>query len=104
MNAASFGLNMKVMVNLSGRGYKIINNYHGHEFFSVNGADYLNRSLDNVHKNGNGRLLVFTNLDFLDIHNPDWTRNTVAQLEKDVKNGASGLKILTTRSQTKKKS
>src|ERR1700761_5915586 len=33
------GLNMKVMVNLSGRGYKIISNYHGREFFSVNGPE-----------------------------------------------------------------
>lgn len=87
------GLNMKVMVNLSGRGYKIINNYHGHEFFSVNEPGYLNRSLDNIRKNGNGRLLLFTNLDFLGIDDPNWTKNTVAQLEKDVKNGASGLKI-----------
>src|ERR1700712_3545553 len=79
------GLNMKVMVNLSGRGYKMIENYHGHSFFSVNGPGYLNRIMDNVRKNGNGRLLVFTNLDFLGIDDPAWTKNTVAQLEKDVK-------------------
>jgi len=86
-------LNMGAMVNLSGRGYKDIPNYHGTTLFSVNGPEYLYRSLDNVHKNGDGRLLVFTNIDFLGIDNPNWTKNTVAQLEKDVKYGASGLKI-----------
>jgi len=87
------GLNMAVMVNLSGRGYREISNYHGTTLFTVNTPEYLNRSLDNVRKNGKGRLLVFTNVDFTGIDDPNWTKNTVAQLEKDVKNGASGLKV-----------
>lgn len=87
------GLNMAVMVNLSGRGYKEISNYFGNSLFTVNSPDVLNRSLDNVKKNGNGRLLVFTNVDFTGMDDPNWTKNAVAQLEKDVKNGASGLKI-----------
>ena len=86
-------LNMAVMVNLSGRGARMISNYHGHDLFTVNGPEYLARSLENVHKNGDGRLLVFTNVDFTNIDEPNWTKNAVEQLEKDVKEGASGLKV-----------
>lgn len=85
-------LNMGVMVNLSGRGGKEID-YHGGTLFTVNGPEYLNRSLDNVRKNGKGRILVFTNVDWTGIDDPNWTKNAVAQLEKDVKNGAAGLKV-----------
>jgi uncharacterized protein len=81
------------MVNLSGRGYKIIPDYHGKELFSVEGPNYLERSMANVKANGKGRLLVFTNLDFIGIDEPGWTKRTVAQLEADVRTGASGLKI-----------
>ena len=87
------GLNMAVMVNLSGRGGREISNYHGTSLFTVNGPEYLERTMANVKKNGNGRLLVFTNVDFTGIDDSNWTKNTVAQLEKDVKNGASGLKV-----------
>ena len=86
-------LNMVVMVNLSGRGYKELDNYHGGSVMTVNTPEYLNRSLANVRKNGNGRLLVFTNVDFTSIDDPNWTTNAISQLEKDVKNGASGLKV-----------
>ena len=85
-------LNMGVMVNLSGRGGKEID-YHGDSLFTVNGPEYLNRSLNNVRKNGKGRILVFTNVDWTGIDDPNWTKNAVAQLEKDVKNGAAGLKV-----------
>jgi predicted TIM-barrel fold metal-dependent hydrolase len=86
-------LNMAVMVNLSGRGGRMISNYHGNNLFTVNGPEYLARSLENVHKNGDGRLLVFTNVDFTNIDEPNWTKNAVEQLEKDIKEGASGLKV-----------
>ena len=86
-------LNMVVMVNLSGRGYKIIPGYHGKELFSVESPSYLAKTMSNVKANGRGRIIVFTNIDFLDIDNPDWTKNTVLQLEKDVKEGANGLKV-----------
>jgi len=87
------GLNMVAMVNLSGRGGTEISNYHGTTLFTVNGPEYFDRTMDNVRKNGKGRILVFTNIDFTTIDEPNWTKNTVAQLEKDVKNGASGLKV-----------
>ena len=87
-------LNMAVMVNLSGRGGKMVDNYYkGRSLFSVNGPEYFNRTMDNVRKNGKGRILVFTNIDWTGIGDPNWTKNTVAQLENDVKNGASGLKV-----------
>ncbi|MFB9842433.1 amidohydrolase family protein [Mucilaginibacter ginsenosidivorans] len=87
------GLNMVAMVNLSGRGGKMISNYHGTSLFTVNGPDYFDRTMANVKKNGKGRILVFTNIDFTNIDDPNWTKNTMAQLEEDVKNGASGLKV-----------
>jgi uncharacterized protein len=86
-------LNMRAMVNLSGRGAKIIKNFDGNDLFTVNGPEYLLRSLNNVKKNGDGRIIIFTNIDFAGIDQPGWTEKTVAQLDDDVKQGAGGLKI-----------
>jgi uncharacterized protein len=86
-------LNMVVMVNLSGRSYKLISDYHGKELFSIQDPSYLAKTMSNVKANAAGRIIVFTNIDFLDIDNPDWTKKTVLQLEKDVKEGANGLKV-----------
>lgn len=72
-------LNLKVMINLSGRG---------------RGSDeHLQGSLDNVHKNYPKRFIVFTNINLNTIDDPNWTKNTVKQIEADVKLGANGLKI-----------
>jgi uncharacterized protein len=72
-------INLKVMVNLSGRG---------------RGSDeHLQGSLDNVHENYPKRFIVFTNIDFSTIGQPNWTEKTVKQIEADVKLGANGLKI-----------
>ncbi len=72
-------INLKVMINLSGRG---------------RGSDaHLKGSLDNVHKNHPTRFIVFTNIDLKSIDDPNWTENTVKQIEADVKLGANGLKI-----------
>ena len=86
-------LNMQVMVNLSGRSFDIFHDDYGGEKMSNAGVEKLNRSLLNVKNNAKGRILVFTNIDFSGIDNPAWTQNTVLQLEKDVKQGAAGLKI-----------
>lgn len=86
-------LNMAAMVNLSGRGGKFLSNYHGSGLFTVDGPAYFARTMTNVNANGKGRILVFTNIDLTDIDEPNWIINTVAQLEKDVKLGASGLKV-----------
>lgn len=72
-------LNMAVMVNLSGRG-------RGSE-------EHLRGALENVKENFPNRFIVFTNIDFSNIDDPDWTEKTVAQIENDVKMGAKGLKI-----------
>ncbi|MHA7058865.1 amidohydrolase family protein [Aquimarina sp. M1] len=72
-------LNMAVMVNLSGRG---------------RGSDeHLKGALMNVKTNAPKRFIVFTNISFEGIDDPDWTAKTVAQLESDVDAGANGLKI-----------
>ena len=72
-------LNMMVMVNLSGRGR--------------GSRTHLSGALNNVHKNYPNRFIVFTNIDLSGIDDPNWTENTVQQLEEDVKMGANGLKI-----------
>lgn len=72
-------INLKVMINLSGRG---------------RGSDeHLKGSLDNVRDNYPNRFIVFTNIDLKTIDDTNWTKNTVKQIEADVKLGANGLKI-----------
>ena len=84
-------LNMGVMVNLSGRGYKNSGGRNGG--FDVNDNDYLVRSISNVKNNKPGRIVFFTNISFVGFGDPGWTERTVQELEKDVKAGACGLKI-----------
>ena len=69
-------LNMRVMVNLSGRqGQQLadaVRSYRRHP----------------------GRFVVFANLDFRGIDDPGWSARAAAQLERDVREGgAAGLKI-----------
>jgi uncharacterized protein len=72
-------LNMKVMVNLSGRGR--------------GSTEHLEGSLENVRKTNSKRFIVFTNMDFAAIDDPQWQGRMLKQLEDDVKKGANGLKI-----------
>lgn len=72
-------LNMQVMVNLSGRGR--------------GSSEHLEQSLLNVKKYNAKRFIVFTNMDFSAIDDPEWSVRMVKQLEEDVKKGANGLKI-----------
>ena len=69
------GLNMRVMVNLSG----------------TSGASLA--SGVKTAATQPGRLLVFANLDFSGIDDPGWGARAASQLEADVKAGAKGLKI-----------
>ena len=71
-------LNMKVMVNLSGKR---------------GGKDGLLDGLKNVRENHPGRFIIFTNVDFNDIDQPNWSENAAKILEEDVRAGANGLKI-----------
>ncbi|MFZ1370238.1 MAG: amidohydrolase family protein [Ferruginibacter sp.] len=69
-------LNMKVMVNLSGES-----------------GDKIKRSVANIKQNFPKRFIVFANLDLKTVGSPGWGGQAAKQLEEDVKNGASGLKI-----------
>jgi predicted TIM-barrel fold metal-dependent hydrolase len=69
-------LNLTVMVNLSGS----------------NGSR-LKQMMDNIKRQYPDRFIVFANIDFDGVGTPGWTEKTVKQLEKDVRNGANGLKI-----------
>lgn len=82
------GLNMQVMVNLSGRGYG-----GGGNGLDVNNSDYLVRSLTNVKKVDARRVVVFTNISFTGFGEDGWINKALRELEADVKAGARGLKI-----------
>ena len=69
-------LNMRVMVNLSGDS--------GAEF--EKGYRAFKRAYP-------GRFAIFANVDFKGIDQPGWGERATAQLERDVRNGAQGLKI-----------
>jgi uncharacterized protein len=69
-------IGMKVMVNLSGgRGDELVKGYA------------------NLAGRYPGRFVVFANLDFTGIDQPGWGEKAAAQLERDYKAGARGLKI-----------
>ena len=69
-------LNMAVMVNLSGRS----------------GAS-LQQAIGNVKAHYPNRFVVFANVDFSGVGEQGWGERAAAQLEQDVRAGASGLKI-----------
>lgn len=70
-------LNMGIIVNLSGRGGKALEDI-----------------MANVKKYGHeDRIAVFTNVNFDGIDEPGWGENAAKQIETDVQNGAKGLKI-----------
>lgn len=72
-------LNMGIMVNLSGRGR--------------GSYEHLTQSVENIKGHYPNRFILFTNVDFTDIDNPEWANRIRKQLEDDVKAGAKGLKI-----------
>lgn len=69
-------LNMAVMVNLSGRT-----------------GDYIKAGVANIKNGFDGRFLLFANISFDGFGTQGWTEKTVRQLDADINNGASGLKI-----------
>jgi predicted TIM-barrel fold metal-dependent hydrolase len=70
------GINLQVMVNLSG-GY----------------GGTLEKGVANMKGHYKNRFVVFANIDFTDIDAPGYSHRAAAQLERDVHNGAQGLKI-----------
>jgi predicted TIM-barrel fold metal-dependent hydrolase len=87
------GLNMAVMVNLSGRGFRRIEAADGSMRYGVRGTDYLRRAIENAERTAPGRFVVFTNLDLEGFGSVGWEERAVAELEADVAAGAKGLKI-----------
>ena len=69
-------LNMRTMVNLSGRS-----------------GDALADAVRSAQRTSPGRVVFFANLEFSGLDDPQWGANAAAQLERDVKAGARGLKI-----------
>jgi uncharacterized protein len=69
-------LNMKVMVNLTGKG-----------------GTALKQMMENINSSNKKRFIVFTNINFNGVGDAGWIKKTIAQLEQDVANGAKGLKI-----------
>ena len=80
-------LNMKALINLSGRT-----------------GENLKQQVEYGKKYMPGRYIVFCNINIQSINDPDFTESTVAQLENDVKNGASGLKIYKSQGMTNRDS
>lgn len=69
-------MNMGAMVNLSGGS-----------------GEAITSAMSNIKANGNNRFMVFANVNFSGIGSDGWSEKAAAQLEADVKAGASGLKI-----------
>lgn len=86
-------LNMAVMVNLSGRGFRRTENPDGTFSFGIQDGEYLKKAIENASASAPGRFVVFTNVDFQGIGETGWAEKALQQLEADVKTGAKGLKI-----------
>lgn len=86
-------MNMAVMVNLSGRGFRRVEEPDGSVRFGFQEPEYLARAVEHAEEAAPGRFLVFTNLDLRGLGEPGWTERTLERLEGDVAAGASGLKI-----------
>lgn len=86
-------LNMAVMVNLSGRGFRRVQNPDGTTTSGVHDSNYLKQAVKNANEVAPGRFIVFTNVDFTGIGEAEWTQKAVKELELDYRNGARGLKI-----------
>ena len=69
-------MNLKMMVNLDG-GW----------------GEKLKKTLDHLRGKYPNRFVVFANVDFSNMDDPNWSKRVTAQLEQDIKNGASGLKV-----------
>src|SRR5256885_1864376 len=70
------GINLRIMVNLSG-GY----------------GDRLKENVEILKKRYPERFVVFANLNFSGIDDPDYGRRAAVRLEQDCKNRAKGLKM-----------
>lgn len=81
-------LNMAIMNNLSGRGYRDAGGY-----FDVQDTTYFKRAQSNIKAHYPDRFIQFTNISFAHFGQKGWIEHALAELEADVHNGAKGLKI-----------
>ncbi len=81
-------LNMAVMNNLSGRGYR-----DAGDLFDVQDTAYFKKAQVNIRAHYPNRIIQFTNISFAHFGQKGWTEHALAELETDVRNGARGLKI-----------
>ncbi len=81
-------LNMQVMVNLSGRGFRMNNGV-----FDIRERSHLDSAMRNIRSADPKRLLLFTNVSFTGVGERGWAKKAVQELEADVRAGARGLKI-----------
>lgn len=84
-------LNMAVLVHLSGRGIDLLRNPQKRDAAAE--LAYLKASLENVRKHYPNRVVIFTNISYVGIDDPDWGERMARQVESDVKLGVKGLKI-----------
>jgi len=91
--AAMDAMNLAVLVNLSGRGFRRIETPGGKTRFALNDPGYLRELIALGERIAPGRIVHFTNVDFSRVGGPDWPAAAVAELEVDVAAGARGLKI-----------
>lgn len=86
-------MNMAVMVNLSGRGFRRVEEPGKPPRFALQPPQYLRDLIALTERVAPGRIVHFTNVDFSGVGSPGWAEKAVAELEADVKAGARGLKI-----------
>jgi predicted TIM-barrel fold metal-dependent hydrolase len=86
-------LNMAVMVNLSGRGFRRSTGPDGKPRFALNPPEYLRDLIALTERVAPGRMVHFTNVDTSELGSPGWGERAVKELEGDVRAGARGLKI-----------
>src|SRR6185369_8941470 len=61
--------------------------------FDVRDNNYLVQSIEKVKQTDGRRLHFFTNISFVDFGSSNWLKNTLEELEKNVRSGACGLKL-----------
>lgn len=86
-------MNMAVMVNLSGRGFRRVVDAAGAETYRLQDQAYLRDLIALTERVAPGRIVHFTNVDFDGAGAAGWTERAVRELEQDVAAGARGLKI-----------
>ena len=91
--AAMDAMNMAVMVNLSGRGFRCSTDASGAEICRLQEPRYLRELIARTERVAPGRIVHFTNVEWDGAGGPGWADRAVRELEADVAAGARGLKI-----------